>query len=188
MQRLIIIDDIEVDIDAIYSISHNCRGGICTRRKCCCSNYEICIDDQELSVITGWLPLASQFSPGLKTSLGLDNIFDESDPGLFALDTDEHGLCVFAYPTKENQILCSLHSAALHMGLPPREVKPKACFLWPLAITEHHPINLSVDEDALSFKCNEKRMGNYQGLCSRIAHIIKDVFGEKFLREVEKCR
>ncbi|MCP4568480.1 MAG: hypothetical protein GY841_12960, partial [FCB group bacterium] len=148
MTKSIIIDDIEIDIEAIYSISHNCRGGLCTKNKCCCSNYEICIDRKELSSITGWLPLASQFLPQLKTSLGFENIFDEAGADLFALDTDEQGLCCFAYTNKNDQILCSLHSAALQIGFPPNKAKPKACFLWPLAITEHHPINLSVDDDA----------------------------------------
>ena len=157
MKRSLVINDIEIDWEGIYSISHHCRPGICKNDKCCCSSYEICIDKNELSVITGWLPIASRFSPRLQADNGFDNIFDELGPDLFALDTDEKGLCVFAYSHEGHKILCSLHAAALHMNLPPRQAKPKSCLLWPLAITEGYPVILSVDDDAFSFKCNKRR-------------------------------
>ena len=186
MKSSFTIEDIEVDLEAIGSIEHHCRDGLCDRDTCCCAQYEICVGRHELSAVVGCIREAARFAPHVAAGDGLDNVFDEAGGGLFAIDTDEDGLCVFAY-RKQRRILCSLHSAALHLGIQPHEVKPAACVLWPLAITEDRPLQLSVHEDAFSYDCNKERKKAGPDLCPSIAGIIRSVFGEGFARKVEKA-
>ena len=175
-----------MEIEAIYSISHNCQREFCRKDRCCCSSYEVCIDTTELSTIIGCLPEAAKFSPHLNFGSGFQNVFEELGPNTFAIDTHEEGLCIFAYFVEDDSILCSLHSAALSLGLPPHKVKPKSCVLWPLSITEDYPIILSVDETALYFACNTPKNAYDSSLCSTIARIIRNVFGEPFLEKLRK--
>lgn len=183
---MIRINGIEIDAEAICSISHNCNPDVCKTGRCCCSCYEICIDLQELSTIIDYLSEAAKFAPHLKSGSDFENVFDELKPDLFAIDTDDDGLCVFAYLNKDGQTLCSLHSAALRLGLPPHEVKPKSCTLWPLAITEDLPLNLSTDKDAFSFPCNSQRDVQEASLCPSVADIVKNIFGTNFLEHLRE--
>ncbi|MFA7160626.1 MAG: hypothetical protein WC299_15120, partial [Kiritimatiellia bacterium] len=81
---------VHVNLAAILSVDHACTG--CKAPKhCCCASYEVCADSKELKRIVNLLPEAARFCPRLKTKSGYDNIFDEIEPGLFALDTDEKG-------------------------------------------------------------------------------------------------
>jgi len=108
-----------------------------------------------MKIISGALPLASQYCPGLKDENGYDNVFDEVERGLFAIDTHENGLCVFAYPVHAG-IRCSLHSVALQTGMLPHRLKPSACTLWPLVLRDPPDAVLSICDDALQFPCNRK--------------------------------
>ncbi len=46
-----------------------------------------------------------------------DNVFEESNDGLIRVDTDENGLCVFAY-RHAGIIRCALHTVANDTGIP----------------------------------------------------------------------
>ncbi len=188
MKNLHIIDDIEVDMESIYSITHNCKPGTCRKSECCCSRYDICIDKDELPKVMSFMPDASRFSSELKEGSAYLNIFDETEDNLMVIDADENGLCVFAFPDDNNHILCSLHTVALGHGLLPHEVKPRSCVTWPLAITDQKPTMLSVSDDALDFPCNS--INSQTGtLDTNISTIIKDIFGNDFLTRVkEKAR
>ncbi len=182
-KRLKIINGIQVDMPSLLSISHKCVPGVCSRNMCCCSIYEICIDDRELERITSYIPDASAWAHELRCETGFENIFDETEDGLYSIDTDENDLCVFAYPGVRKSVLCSLHTVALGLNLPPVEVKPVSCATWPLAVSYNNPHMLSVAEDALDFPCNTEKI---KGLLDPgISCIIKDVYGEAFLKEVE---
>ncbi len=184
-ENIIIIDDIEVDIASLYSIKHRCVPGKCSKNKCCCSKYDICIDEVEMKRIVGYLPEAVKFVPHLDDGSGFENIFEEEEPGLFIIDAEEDGLCLFAYPDEEEKIFCSLHSTALELQLHPHKVKPRSCITWPLAVTDDAPMQLSIAEDAFSFPCNIRREKSLS-LDPDIAQIVKDVFGEQFLMKLEK--
>jgi hypothetical protein len=108
-----------------------------------------------MKTIIGALPLAAKYCPGLKDANGYDNVFDEVERGLFAIDTDENGLCVFAYLVHA-KIRCSLHSAALQIGMSPHRLKPSACSFWPLVLRQPPDAAMSICADALQFPCNRK--------------------------------
>jgi hypothetical protein len=108
-----------------------------------------------MKAIIGVLPQAATFCPALKGMNGFDNVFDEVERGLFAIDTHENGLCVFAYRVHAG-IRCSLHSVALQTGISPHKLKPYACTLWPLVLREPPDAALSICDDALQFPCNRK--------------------------------
>ena len=166
-------------MEAIYSITHECNPDLCKGSTCCCSCYEICVDNNEIETITDWLPEAAKYSTYLNTDSGFDNVFDQIKKDQYAIDTADKGLCVFAYINPDKKTFCSLHSAALKYDIPPHKVKPKPCTLWPLALTEDYPLVLSTDDDALSFPCNIRR--NENTLCNSIEDIISQIFGEDFL-------
>ena len=187
MQKNIIIDDIEIDVASLYSITHQCSPGTCGDKQCCCAKYEICIDHRELSRIIGFMPDASRFAPHLGDGQDFENIFEEDGPDQFVIDTQEDVLCVFAYSDEKCRILCSLHSVALQFKLPPHEVKPSSCVTWPLAITEDLPLQVSIAEDALKFPCNNSKKNNTV-LDPDVARIIRDMFGEKVLTGIQEAK
>jgi hypothetical protein len=145
--------------------------------------YEICVDEGELERITGYIPAASEWAHELRSGSGFENIFDETEDKLYSIDTDVNDLCVFAYAGLKNSVLCSLHTAAIKLKLPPGEVKPVSCTTWPLAESERNPRILSVAEDAFDFPCNTKKA---EGLLDNgISCIIKDVYGDDFFKAVQ---
>jgi len=184
MKKTAIINNITVDLESIFSIKHKCHKGACKINTCCCSNYEICITGDELSIIIGCLPEASKFSKYLWSNDGYENVFEQIETDLFCIDTTEEGTCVFAY-NERGKILCSLHSAALKLGLPAYKVKPRVCVLWPLAILEGKSIRLTIQDDAFTFGCNTRKDDDNPYLCSSIAKIIDSIFGKKFREQLE---
>ncbi len=129
--------------------------------------------------MTGLLPEAAAFAPRLDGA----NPFDPAGDGLLAVDTDEDGLCVFAWRAPGGRTLCSLHSAALKLNLPPHRCKPLSCFLWPLAIGAGRPRVLTVHEDAFDFPCNRRRSAG-RSLHAGVAEIIAAAFDAELLREI----
>jgi hypothetical protein len=145
---------IGIDFKSIRSIDHVCTG--CSEvATCCCAKYEVCVNDAELNRIIQVLPEAAQFCPHLKTDGGYDNVFEETESGLYVIDTMENDLCVFAFVT-DRMIRCSLHAVEASLGLPLGSVKPKMCVLWPLTFSEGGDV-LTLHDDALSFGCNSRR-------------------------------
>ena len=178
------IRGVVVDVDALRTISHRCDPRLCSGSPCCASGYEVCVDEEEAAAIVGMMPAASRCAEGLATEDGLENVFEELFPGLLVIDTDERGLCVFAYRRGRGPVLCSLHSAAVAAGVDVGSVKPRACRLWPLAMTDSRPHYLGVDPGAMAFPCNTARPPETPGLDDGVAAIVRDVLGEDFLAEL----
>lgn len=178
------IDGVRVDIPALLKLWHAYDAEKCSACGCCCSSYEVTVSKRELARITGMIPAASRHAQGLKTDEGYENPFERVEKGLYALDTDEEGLCVFAYRDAAGQVRCSIHSAALEQGLDPYKTKPSPCTLWPLALTDDAVPILTVQEDAYRFPCNRRRR-NAQRLAPEVADIIRTVFGAQFLGKLE---
>jgi len=186
MPKIIYIDDVEIDIESLYSITHRCVPGMCIKKQCCCAKYEISIDSNEIDRIIGYMPEASSYAPRLGSDSSLENIFEEDEDGSFIVDTDKDGLCSFAYEDPEGSICCSLHSVSLDKKIPYYKTKPMSCVLWPLAISEDQPLQISIAEDAFSFPCNTLQKKPERCLDPNIAQIIQDLFGIKILTAIKK--
>lgn len=185
MNDCVLIEGIKVHVNGILSITHSCEPYFCKAEKCCCSSYEVCIDQQELSAITGYMPIAAKFSSNLKFKNQFNNVFQEIEQNLMSIDTDENELCVFAYSNIKNHILCSLHSASISMEVNSAFVKPKSCTLWPLSLIESKPNILTISEEAFSFTCNKLRKENRSTIDKGISLIIQNIFGINFLKALE---
>ncbi len=166
---------VDVDVEALLRIENRCIG--CAKgEKCCCSSYDVCITTAELKRIIKVLPEAAKFCPHLLTVGGYDNVFEQEEPGLFSIDTNEDGLCLFAY-WSNGRTHCSLHSLAMTLGLPLEQVKPKVCLLWPLHFSEGEEA-LSVINDAFVFNCNIRKAPGSRSLSPGIVEAIELVYGE----------
>lgn len=174
---------LEVDLASLLSIDHACHG--CKKVvKSCCATYEVCVTAAEMGRIIRVLPEAARLCPHLGTDAGFDNVFEEVEPGLFAIDTTEDGLCLFAFKSS-NAVRCSLHAAASSLGLALEQVKPKACLLWPMIFSEGHEV-LSLADDALSFSCNSRRRGRSRRLSSSLMEAITTVYGKEVETALQK--
>jgi hypothetical protein len=139
-----------------------------------------------MNAIIGALPLAASHCPWLRGEDGFDNVFDEVERGLFAIDTHEDGLCVFAYRCGSG-IRCSLHSVAERMGMLPHLLKPCACTLWPLVLREHPNAALSICADALRFPCNRTRKGKGGAISPQILGSIEKLLGAAACAQIRKA-
>ena len=164
-----------VDLASILSVDHMCDGCL-GGEPCCCSTYEVCTTTAEIERIIPVLPEAARFCPHLDAGDGYDNIFDEVEPGLFAIDTDDDGLCLFAFRSG-GKIRCSLHAAAAALGLAPEQVKPKACLLWPMCFSEGREM-LSLVEDAPAFRCTTPRRISSRRLAPAFVAAVDAVYGK----------
>lgn len=174
---------VRVDLAAILSIDHACRG--CSRPgTCCCASYEVCVDTAELKNIIRFLPEAAKLCPHLKTAKGYNNVFEEVEPGLYALDTSENGLCVFAFISGRT-IRCSLHAVALNLGLPLQKIKPQACLLWPLSTSDENDV-LSLDNKAFSFRCVSRRRNPSRRFSPALRESIELLYGNDFMAQLKK--
>jgi hypothetical protein len=179
-----IIRGVRVNLASLLELQHECRPGACTLNHCCCSTYEVCITDRELQTLTGWLPYAAKFCPHIKAKDGYDNIFEELGGRLHAIDTTDDGRCLLAY-VHNGSLRCSLHSAAEKTGIPPHNVKPRSCILWPLTLSSGRPPRLSVDPNAYTFACCTRRKGLGAGVSPAIIQTVRAVFGADFMRDLE---
>ncbi len=175
---------LRIDVRGLSALNHACVGCPDTRR-CCCATYEVCVTRAEMRRIVGCLSVVSKFCRHLAGRHGFDNVFDPVDSGLFAIDTDADGLCCFAYRV-QGRIRCSLHSAALSLGIPVSVVKPRVCMLWPLALGDGNPASLSVQPDAFAFRCNTRRKVRHD-LCGSLAETVKSTFGTQVLQRIESA-
>ena len=166
---------VSVDLASLRSVEHRCSG--CAEDEhCCCSSYEVCVTHAEMERIIRVLPEAAKLCPHLKTNQGYDNVFEYVEPGLHALDTTEDGLCLLAY-VADHTIRCSLHTAGMNLGLPLDKVKPKACLLWPMSLSEGDEV-LSLAGDALSFHCTVPRRKGANGLSPAFVDAFDVVYGK----------
>ena len=130
------------------------------------------------------LPEAAKLCPHLKTGHGYDNVFEYVEHGLYALDTTEDGLCLLAY-VADHTIRCSLHTAGTNLGLPLGKVKPEACLLWPLSLSEGDEV-LSLAGDALSFRCTTRRRKRSNRLARSFVDAVELVYGDGRGAQLEK--
>ena len=176
------VDGIRVDVAALRSISHRCRPEICRGTPNCCSRFTIHIGAIELETIVGFLPLVQKYKPCVGDAGDYENVFEEDEEGGFVIDADEDERCVFAYDARQGEVLCSLHSAAVDLGMAPVDVKPKCCSLWPLALSAGPRPVLSVNRLALSFPCNRRKTGGH--IDGGIQETIRIYFGAFFLEKL----
>lgn len=182
--RYLMCENMRIDIEALRALAHRCDPVKCIgRARGCCETYEVVVGRREQGTIVGTLGEASRFASWLKEDEDFLEPFEETEGGT-CLNTDEEGRCVFAYRDRLGATLCSLHSAALELGLPPAEVKPRACALWPLAMVEGDPPLLTVQEGVLDFPCNRTRGDSGGGLDPGVAEIVEAVFGQALLTEI----
>jgi hypothetical protein len=175
---------VDVDIESLLSSENSCNG--CARgEKCCCSSYEVCVTTAEVKRIIRYLPEAARFCAHLRTADGYDNVFEAVEPGLYSIDTDEDGLCVFAY-WKNNRTHCSLHTVAETLGLPLSEVKPKVCMLWPLHFSDGEEV-LALISDAFLFQCNTRKPPGSRSLSPGFIEALEGVYGKGFGEEVRQA-
>ena len=177
------VGDVYVDVAAIRNLAHRCEPLNCSNRRSCCATYEVPIDPDQVGTIVGTVREAARFAPHLLEQGVPVDLFDDTEGGL-CLNTDENGACLFAYHDDRGAPLCSLHAAALDAGLPPARVKPRACALWPLALSEGSPPVLGVQPGAFDFACNRPRTEGESNLDPGVAAIIRAALGERFLTEL----
>ncbi|MDP7640729.1 MAG: hypothetical protein QGG73_13630 [Candidatus Hydrogenedentes bacterium] len=180
------IDGIRIDIEALRRLSHQCQPANCSIRGNCCKTYEVIVDNGEISGIVGTMPRAAHYAKGLVQDGELIDPFDEADDADACLATHHNGMCVFAWRDRKGATRCSLHSAALDLGVDPYDTKPKACTLWPLYLIEGNSPVLTVQEDTYSFDCNKPAAGRPTGLNPGISEILDSVFGGAFRENVER--
>lgn len=182
--RYLMLENMHIDVEALQALAHRCDPMKCIgRARGCCETYEVVVGRREQGTIVGALDQASRFVFGLKEEGEYLEPFEETEDGT-CLSTDEDGRCVFAYEDARGATLCSLHSAALELGLAPADVKPRACALWPLALVEGDPPLLTVQEGVLDFPCNRARGEGAGGLDPGVAGIVEAMFGHDFLTEI----
>ncbi len=166
---------VDIDIESLLQLENRCNG--CAKGdKCCCSSYEVCVTAAEIKRIIRVLPEAAKLCPRLLTARGYDNVFEEEEPGLFSIDTNEDGLCVFAY-WSNGRTHCSLHTVAMTLGLPLEQVKPKVCLLWPMHFSDGEEV-LATINDAFLFKCNVRKAPGSRRLDEGFVETIERVYGE----------
>jgi hypothetical protein len=166
---------VEVDVESLALLENRCNG-CTTGERCCCSTYEVCVTIAEMKRIIRVLPEAAKFAPNLLNTQGYDNVFEQEESGLFSIDTDEEGLCVFAY-WLHGRIHCSLHSAAATLSLSLEQVKPKVCLLWPMHFSEGDEV-LAAISDAFLFRCNTRKARGSRNLSPGFVEALELVYGE----------
>lgn len=174
-----------IDLDSLKTLRHKCDG--CDRRVAgtsCCSRFEVCVTKSEMCKIVGIIPYIVKHCRHLLLEDGLDNVFDESEDGLYSIDTHTNGLCIFAY--RENgRILCGIHSAADILGFNWYDLKPLSCVLWPLAISKDSSPVILVDGFAGCFHCNTEVSDRSTRLDLSVVQILKNVVGNEITSDID---
>lgn len=175
---------VDIDIAALRSIEHDCDC-CASGESCCCSAYEVCVTVAEMRRIIRIMPAAAKLCSHLGMSDGYDNVFEYVEPGLYAIDTTEDGLCLFAYAVRR-KTQCALHAVGVASGIPLAQVKPKSCLLWPLTFSEGAEA-LSLTDDALLFHCNRPKKKGPRSISPSFTEAIEHVYGEGCGRLVEQA-
>lgn len=172
-----------VDIGALWGIAHSCRPELCRKMRGCCEVYDVIVTREELSCIIGMVDAGNGSCAELKRLSCANEFFEEEGGGVFSITTDDNMRCVFAHRSRQG-LRCYLHSSALRLGLNPYRTKPRSCAIWPLALSEGRRPRLAVPEDAFEFPCNRRRAARGP-LADGIRDIVREVFGETFLGQIE---
>lgn len=168
----------------ILQLEHNCD--LCrTGTKCCCASFDVCITEKEVEQITGVLPYVAKYVPHIVDEDGeFENMFEEEEDKLFSIDTHEDGLCIFAYH-KKGETRCALHSAALDLHVPLKEIKPLVCMLWPLAISDGSQPIVDVDAYAYQFHCNHKQPPKSARLSPAVQDTLQSIWGKDITATIQ---
>jgi len=174
-----------VDWDSIRCLDYDCDPRrFCTPTTSCCADYEVTVGPRERKIIDGMLPLAARYVQSLRNGDGYDNLFEPVGSNLYAIEQDDEGVCRLGYRAN-GTLFCSLHSAALDVGIKPARVKPRACTLWPLALgPENGHLHLSIDPSAPSFPCVRLISRPRSGPTEPVADIIRSLFGKRVLNDL----
>lgn len=165
---------VDVDVASLAAVMNSCPG--CRKGEpSCCSTFEVCVTTAEMERIIRVLPEAAKYAPHLRVDGGFDSVFEGAGGGLYAIDTDEDGVCVFAYWV-DGRNRCSLHSAAAALGLAMRDVKPKHCMLWPIHVAGGRE-ELAVPGDVLRFRCNARAPKGSRTVSPALLDAIDKVYG-----------
>ena len=185
IDRKPIIHGIRVDRAALQTIRHKCHPEACRNGPSCCSRYVPHVNQAELERIVGCFPIIAHYADGIKNGHGFKNVFEECDDASYCIDANEDESCVFTYAKSPGETLCALHSVALDLRISPVDLKPKACSLWPLTLSEEPEPELSVDRNWREFPCNT--LSNSDGrLDSGVINILASCFGVSFLKQLIK--
>jgi hypothetical protein len=178
-----IIHGIRVDLSALHTIRHKCNPETCRHCPSCCSRYVPHVSRSELERIVGCFPIIARYTPIIKNSHGFENVFEECDDASYCIDANEDESCVFSYAKPSGETLCALHSSALDLRVSPVDLKPKACSLWPLTLSEETEPELSVDRNWREFPCNTLS-DNDRRMDTGVMNIVASCFGVSFLRQL----
>lgn len=169
-----------IDAGGLAGLGHECRPERCVERSCC-AEFEPFIEPDEIERVVGYLPLAARWVPDLEAD---DNIFDDERSGALIIEESEEGFCRLAFRDGRGGPRCALHAAALELRADPYRIKPRACVLWPLALSGDDPPILSVQTDAPAFPCNRARPPK-PPLDPNVAAIVAAVFGRDLTDRIE---
>ncbi len=164
-----------VDRTAICKIDHACVGQSDVSESCC-ARYDVTVTTAEMNRIFNALPEAAKLCPHLKTEGGYDNVFEDSEKGLHSIETDEDGLCAFAF-REDGLIRCALHAVEIRNGWPLGTVKPAVCILWPLTFSEKGDC-LTLHDDALGCACSSPRKKPSNEISPELRETIRHFGGE----------
>lgn len=178
-----IIHGIRVDLPALQTIQHKCYPDACRNRPSCCSRFVPHVTQTELERIVGCFPQISRYARSIKNGNGYKNVFEEFDDGTYRIDAKEDESCVFSYARSSGDTLCALHSTALDLQMPPVDLKPRVCSLWPLILSDEPDTELSVDRNWRKFPCNTLSDGGHR-LDPGVINIIATCFGVSFLKQL----
>lgn len=181
-KRIVLIQGILVDLDQLLRLRRSCEPIRCKDHQSCCAVYEVCVSRKEVERITGMIPASARYATHLKDGRSFENPFDDLGGGETALETQEDGTCLFGYRAPDGALLCSIHSAALDLGLNPYQVKPFPCTLWPLALSEGKPPVLGVQEGVERFACIRISRRPCKRFSAPVLQTVEDCFGRAFLK------
>lgn len=123
-----------VDIKELSLYTFRCDSFECIKKNtCCCQIYDVDISKHEMDQIICYFDVISSYCQNLKTDDYYKNVF-ERDGNRFMIDHNSKGYCVFSYFDEKRHLRCSIHSAALKVGINPRLLKPLNCTIWPLSV------------------------------------------------------
>lgn len=179
------IDGIQVDVEGLLRLRHACDPLLCKADKCCCRHYEVTFTRREMTRAIGLMPHCQRFARHLRAGGDFANPFEPSGDGLYVVDEQEDGACAFAFTNASGAMWCSIHAAALDLGLDPWKWKSQVCIIWPLGISEGRPALLGVQEGVFQFPCNKRTRRRRKRLDTGVASCIARVLGDEFLKRLE---
>lgn len=178
-----IIHGIRVDHIALQTIRHKCHPEACRDCPSCCSRYIPHVSQSKLDRIVGCFPNIARYTNSIKNGHGFKNVFEECDDASYCIDANEDESCVFTYTKPSGETFCALHSVALDLRISPVDLKPKACSLWPLTLSDEAEPELSVDRNWREFPCNTLS-DNGNRMDAGIMNIVASCFGVSFLKQL----